>query len=185
MTREMTGRTRVKLSSITRPLSCRASDDCAAAGFWVDDCVAIGPRKELDSLSKSVDAKYGITDPGEVKWVLDMLLERDRSARTIAIPQNAFIDSILALLNLLDATTVTTPLAPGTHLSAVDCPTSQDETEEMATRPYRELVGALAWLALGTRPGIPASVITPVASIGKRPNESCVTSRGLRSDASI
>jgi len=24
----------------------------------------------------------------------------------------------------------------------------------MATRPYRELVGALAWLSLGTRPGI-------------------------------
>jgi len=163
----------------------RASDDCAAAGFWVDDCVAIGPRKELDSLSKSVDAKYGITGPGEVKWVLGMLLERDRSARTIAISQEAFIDSILARFNLLDATTVTTPLAPGTHLSAVDCPTSQDKIEEMETRPYRELVGALAWLALGTRPNMPASVITPVASIGKRPNESCVTSRGLRSDASI
>ena len=27
-----------------------ASNDFAAAGFWVDDCVAIGSRKELDSL---------------------------------------------------------------------------------------------------------------------------------------
>jgi len=35
-----------------------------------------------------------------------------------------------------------------------DCPTSQDEIEEMATRPYRELVGAFAWHALGTRPDI-------------------------------
>ena len=99
-----------------------ASNDFATAGFWVDDCVVIGSRKELDSLSKSVDAKCGITGPGEVKWVLGMLLEHDRSAHTIAISQEAFIDSILARFNLLDATTVTTPLALGTHLSAVDCP---------------------------------------------------------------
>jgi len=83
-----------------------------------------------------------------------MPLERDRSARTTAISQEAFIDSILARFYPLDATTVTTPLVPGSHLSVAECPTSQDETEEMATRPYRELVGALVWLALRTRPDI-------------------------------
>ena len=34
------------------------------------------------------------------------------------------------------------------------CSTSQDEIEEMEILLYRELVGALAWLALGTRPDI-------------------------------
>jgi len=43
-----------------------ASDDFAAAGFWVD-CVAIGSGKELADVPKSVDAKYGITGPGEVE----------------------------------------------------------------------------------------------------------------------
>jgi len=82
-----------------------------------------------------------------------MLLERDRSARTIAISQEAFTASILTRFNLIDATTVTTPLVPGSRLSVADCTTSQ-EIEEMATRPYRELVGPLARLALGTRPDI-------------------------------
>jgi hypothetical protein len=36
----------------------------------------------------------------------------------------------------------------------VDCSTSKDEIVEMSTRPYRELVEALAWLALGTRQDI-------------------------------
>ena len=45
----------------------RASDDFAAAGFWVDDCIAIGSVKKLADPSKSVDAKYGIIGPGEVK----------------------------------------------------------------------------------------------------------------------
>ena len=85
----------------------------------------------------------------------DRYLERDRSARTTAIFQEAVIDSIPARFNLLNASTVTTPLAPRSHLSVADCPTSQDEIEEMATRPYKELVGVLAWLALGAHPDIP------------------------------
>ena len=94
-----------------------------------------------------------------------MLLERARSARTIAISQEAFFDSILARFNLLDATTVTPPLAPGSHLSVADCPTSQDEIEEMTTRPPREPVGVIAWFALVTRPDIAfASQANVVAS---------------------
>ena len=60
-----------------------------------------------------------------------MLLEHDRSTRTISISREAFIDSILARFDLADATPVITPLAPGTRLSAADCPTSQDEMAEM------------------------------------------------------
>jgi hypothetical protein len=44
--------------------------DFAAGGFWVDDLVGIGPARELDALVKSVNAKYGITGLGEVRWVL-------------------------------------------------------------------------------------------------------------------
>ena len=58
--------------------------DFAAAGFWVDGCVAIGCREQLTALEKSVDAKYRMTGLGGVRWVLGMLLERDRSARTIS-----------------------------------------------------------------------------------------------------
>ena len=98
---------------------------------------AIGSGKELANLAKSVDAKYGTTGLGEVRWVLGMLMERDRLARTISICQEAFIDSILARFDLVDVSTVSTPLVPGTQLSAADCPAKKDE-KEMGTRPYRE-----------------------------------------------
>ena len=64
-------------------------------------------------------------------------LERDRSARTI---DEAFFDSTPARLNLLDATTVQLR----SQRPSLRDPTSQDEIEEIATHPYRELVGALA-----------------------------------------
>ena len=142
--------------------------DFAAGGFWVDDFIGIGSGKELDVLAKSVDAKYGITGLGDVKWVLGMLIERDRAAKMIYISQEAFIGSVLTRFNLTDATPISTPLTPGTRLSAADCPTSQEEKDNMATRPYRELVGALAWLALGTRPDI-AYATSSLARFGHNP----------------
>jgi hypothetical protein len=56
---------------------------------------------------------YGFTGLGEVRWVLDMLVERDRAARAVYISQEAFINSILARFHLADATQLSTPLAPG------------------------------------------------------------------------
>ena len=143
-------------------------EDFAAGGFWVDDFIGIGSGAQLEALAKSVDAKYGITGLGEVKWVLGMLVERDRSARTISISQEAFINLILARFNFIDATPLSTPLAPGTQLTNADCPQTQEEKDEMATRPYRELVGALAWLALGTRPDI-AYATSSLARFGHNP----------------
>ena len=143
-------------------------EDFMAGSFWVDNFIRIGPRVQLEALAESVDGKYGITGLGEVKWVLGMLLERDRTARMILISQEAFINSILACFNLMDASPLSTPLVPGTQLSTTNCPTTQEEKDEMATRPYRELVGALAWLALGTRPDI-AFATSSLARFGHNP----------------
>ena len=77
--------------------------DFAAAGFWVDNCVAIDSRKELTALVESVNAKYGVPSLGEVRWVLGMLQERDRPAPTISISQEAFTNSIFARFNLTGA----------------------------------------------------------------------------------
>ena len=44
-----------------------------------------------------------------------------------------------------------TPLPRRLTFPRADCPTSKNEIGEIANRPYRVLVGALAWLALETR----------------------------------
>ena len=78
--------------------------------WYRQDFVAggLGSRKELEAFANVIDAKYGITGLGEVKWVLGMLMERDLSAHTILIPQGLFIDSI--------PDPCQTPFAPSTHL---------------------------------------------------------------------
>jgi len=93
-----------------------------------------------------------------------MLVECDCATRTISISQEALINSTLAHLILADATPVQTPLAPG---YAADFPTSQDEKEEMVTRPCGD-VCALAWLALGTRCDI-AFATSTLVRYGRNP----------------
>jgi hypothetical protein len=71
------------------------TNDFTAAGFLVDDCIAIGSKRELEAIAKGDDMKYSITGPGEVEWVLSMLLEHDCTACTVSILQEAFINSTL------------------------------------------------------------------------------------------
>jgi len=73
-----------------------------------------------------------------------MKVERDRTARTISMSQEVFIDSILTRFKLTDAAPTTIPLTLGTQLTKADCPTSQAGKDEMAKVPYRELVEARA-----------------------------------------
>jgi len=127
-----------------------------AGRFWVDDFVGVGSGKELD-------AKYRVTGLGEVRWILGMKVKCDQMVRTISILQEAFIDSILACFNLADAAPTTTPLMLGTQLTKADCPTAQADRDEMAGTPYRQLVGALSWLALGTCP----DVVFATSSLGR------------------
>src|SRR5882757_9603515 len=48
--------------------------DFAIAGFWVDNCIATGSRKEIESLAKGVYVKYGITGLEEGCWMLSMTI---------------------------------------------------------------------------------------------------------------
>ena len=64
------------------------------------------------------------------------------------------INTVLTRFSLVDTAPVSTPLMAGLFLSASDCAATQEEKDDMVGKPYRELVGALSWLVLGSHPGI-------------------------------
>ena len=80
-------------------------------------------------------------------WSATALTARSRSPR-----RHLLTPSSLALTSLTQLRSQRPSLRGPTFLWPTA--TSQDEIEETATRPYSELVGALAWLALGIRPDI-------------------------------
>ena len=64
------------------------------------------------------------------------------------------INTVLTCFSLVDTAPISMPLTAGLFLSASDCAATQEEKDDMVGKPYRELVGALSWLALGSCPGI-------------------------------
>ena len=65
---------------------------------------------------------------------------------------------MLSQFKLTECNQVSTPMDPGVQLSKLLCPTTKEETEEMDKVPYMNAVGALMYLAIGTRPDIAYSV---------------------------
>ena len=64
------------------------------------------------------------------------------------------INMVLTRFSLINTAPVSTPLTAGLFLSASDCVATQEEKDDMVGKLYRELVSALSWLVLGSRPGI-------------------------------
>ena len=53
---------------------------------------------------------------------------------------------------------VTTPLDPGAKLSKDQAPQNDEERQQMKNIPYSQLIGALMYLAIATRPDIAYAV---------------------------
>jgi len=124
----------------------------------VDDLVIASKSKAaIDAFKKEISKVFKIRDLGPTSLILNVKIERDRINRTITLNQTHYIDSILAEhlphehLNGCDV-----PLTG--QLSTKDCPSTLEETAQMAKVPYREVVGKLLYLSIATRPDIALAV---------------------------
>ena len=132
--------------------------DWAVCAFWVDDETGVGSLHQLQRVAAMFKSKYGISGEGEMKWTLGIGVSRDRNARKISLSQEAYVNNLVDRFHLQNATTVTTPLAPGAILSKDQCPTTLLEQQKMVNNNYRELIGSLQYASLATRPDISFAV---------------------------
>ena len=121
----------------------------------VDDCTITGSSDNLiKSFKAEIGSRFRITDLGPISWLLGMKITRDRSARTISLSQEPYINAILARFNFVDAKPVATPLDPNVPLSESQSPRTTSEVAKMRNIPYRQATGSLIYLVAGTRPDI-------------------------------
>ena len=73
---------------------------------------------------------------------------------TLSLSQNVYIDTLLCHFNLEDCKLLAQPLDPHIPFSVDQFLTNIEETAAMKAVPYREAVGALNWVAIGTWPDI-------------------------------
>ena len=94
----------------------------------VNDCTLTGSSPSLIKAFKDeIKAQYKISDLGPINWLLGMKVTRDRDARTIALSQTTYIDTILTKYNSSDLKPLSIPMDPNIQLSRNQAPSSPTE----------------------------------------------------------
>ncbi|PPQ84311.1 hypothetical protein CVT24_012714 [Panaeolus cyanescens] len=122
-------------------------------GVHVDDSGTIASTKAaLAEFKEEMRSKWQVTDLGEPKHIVGIGIHRDRPNRKIYLSQTALIDRLTSQFGQTDALPASTPMDPGLKLT-VPAKGSVDRTIT-SKLPYRSLIGAMLYIAVGTRPDI-------------------------------
>ena len=127
--------------------------------IFVDDItLASKSQKALDDAVEELAKHFSLRDLGPTSFLLGIHIIRDHSKRTIALSQRQYIVDMLERFGFATCSPVSTPMDPGTRLTAKMGAKSQEEIAFMMTVQYLSAVGALMYLALTTRPDISNAV---------------------------
>lgn len=124
-------------------------DDMTIAAKSKADCIRV-----RDELAKH----FKLRDLGPTSFLLGVQIQRDRPKRTLTLSQSQYVVDLLDRFGFSDVAPVSTPMDPGLRLTKDMCPKTPSEAAAMRDKPYAQLVGALLYLAIATRPDISYTV---------------------------
>jgi len=137
-------------------------DEVYLISLYVDDILIAGSKiNVIEEIKGKFTQKYEMKDLGEVNYYLGMRISR--SEDYIGLDQTGYIREVLNkyddLLRGLEHRHYTTPMERDLKLRKVESiEMSQKHREYVDKFPYQNIVGALLYLAINTRPDISYTV---------------------------
>ena len=120
--------------------------------FYVDDIIAASNNSSaLEEVISFLKKRFTITVLGSPSVFVGLQIDRNKEKGTIKLHQQGFIQRLLSKFNMLDANPISTPADPNIRLQ-------KSARDDKVTFPYAQAVGALLYLAVGTRPDISYAV---------------------------
>ncbi|KAG6623354.1 Retrovirus-related Pol polyprotein from transposon TNT 1-94 [Phytophthora cinnamomi] len=121
---------------------------------YVDDLMIFSKTKaDITGIKEALKREFSIKELGELKYCLGIEIHRDRESKVIIMNQRAYIQRLAEKFGVENCKAVHTPADSNSKL------VKPSEDEVFAPKyPYRELVGALMYLATCTRPDIAQAV---------------------------
>ena len=119
----------------------------------VDDMQVFGNRSAINTLIEVLESVFVVKRLGPTgnELFLGLRLERDRSARRIAVSQSHYARQILVRFGMTGCTPVHTPMDPREDWT----PQENDKLlDSDGKRQYQAAIGSLIYLMLGTRPDL-------------------------------
>jgi Reverse transcriptase (RNA-dependent DNA polymerase) len=134
---------------------------------FVDDMQGFyetGDSDEWAETRRALCERFETKDLGDSKWMLGMLLTRNRAAKTIQLTQELYITKSLERYGLSECRSARTPMASSNALQDL-ADGAGDPIPELL---YQEKIGVLLYAAISTRPDI-AFVVGKLAQYVKAP----------------
>ncbi|KAG3230733.1 hypothetical protein PI124_g24169 [Phytophthora idaei] len=127
--------------------------------LYVDDLVlASNNDKLLKSTKKALSERFDMTDLGHLKYFLGVEIDQDVATGKASMRQTKFAKDILEKFDMEYSNPVKTPQDPGLKLTKAMCEGGCKHEETMTKVPYRNAVGCLMYLMVGTRPDLADAV---------------------------
>lgn len=128
----------------------RKNDALTILAIHVDDGIVVGERtSDIESVLKYLNEQFEIKEM-DVGCFLGLEIEQFED-KSIFIHQSSYAERVLKRFDMLDCNGV---LCPSDHNQVM----TTFDGSDMSTYPYRELIGSLMYLAVGTRPDIAHAV---------------------------
>ncbi len=132
-------------------------------GLYVDDLLIAGSNKaKISLIKKELTSRFEMKDLGQAKVMLGIEICRDRMNRQLFISQSEYTFSILARFGMENSRSVATPMdrpsnASGESVPAIDV-------------PYRQAIGSLMYLLIGSRPDL-AFAVGKLSRYSEKPSQ--------------
>lgn len=125
-----------------------SGENLTMIAVYVDDIlIASRHEKEITKVGQKLSSHFEVKSLGEVNYCLGV--EFTQGNGNIAMHQRGYVKDLLSRFGMTDSKPVATPIDASLKLER-----NESGSEEDSKLPYRELVGALTYLATTTRPDI-------------------------------
>lgn len=125
--------------------------------LYVDDFVIFGKSAEMiNKMIETLKSHFDIKTLGKTRKLLGVEFLDNKDG--VLIHQENYIQEVYDKYSKFKIPITSLPIAKGTVFSKRDCPSTEAETKEMNSYPYRSILGCLSFIANRTRPDISYAV---------------------------
>ncbi|KAH9698871.1 Integrase catalytic domain-containing protein [Citrus sinensis] len=103
---------------------------------------------------KIIQSEFDMKDLGPARKILGMEIIRNRKKGTMILSQGKYLEKVLGTFGMSNSKSVVTPLASHFKLSCSQCPSTDEERNEMTKVPYANVVGCMMYAMVLTRPDL-------------------------------
>ena len=122
--------------------------------LYVDDLLLAGSDiKAIEWMKQSLNKRFEMKDLGEAKLCIGLEIQRNRSQHKLCLTQVKYATSILERFGMSNCNACVTPMEQSrVHFDRAK--STSERNNQPTSAPYRQVIGCLMFLMVGTRPDL-------------------------------